>query len=38
MFDDWELLAIGFLVGFAKSFIPLGPTGLLVVERGLARR
>jgi threonine/homoserine/homoserine lactone efflux protein len=38
VFDDWELLALGFLIGFAKSFIPLGPTGLLVVERGLARR
>jgi len=32
------LLLVGFLIGVAKSLVPLGPTGVLVFERGLERR
>ena len=33
-----SVLLIGFLLGFAKSIVPLGPTGVLVVQRGLEHR
>lgn len=34
----WLLLAAGFAIGLSKSVVPLGPTGVLVVQRGLAGR
>jgi threonine/homoserine/homoserine lactone efflux protein len=33
-----SVLLIGFLLGFAKSIVPLGPTGVLVVQNGLEHR
>ena len=34
----WLLLLAGFAIGLSKSLVPLGPTGVLVVRRGLAGR
>jgi threonine/homoserine/homoserine lactone efflux protein len=32
------VVLVGFVIGFAKSLVPTGPTGVLVIERALARR
>jgi threonine/homoserine/homoserine lactone efflux protein len=34
----WLLLVAGFAIGLSKSLVPLGPAGVLVVQRGLAGR